>query len=77
MVVRLKYHGPPTAGITRNNFSMEIPAGSTVEELLLAAWGKTELHKSASFLVNNTRATLKTVLNENDEVIALRLLSGG
>ena len=76
MIVRLKYYGTPVAGIDRNNLSMEIPAGSTVEGLISAAWGKTELLK-ASFLVNNTQAALKTTLNENDEVIVLRPLNGG
>ena len=77
MFVRLKCYGSPAAGIDRKDLMMDIPAGSTVEALLLAAWGKTELLEHASFLVNNTRAALKTVLNENDEVTVLRLLSGG
>jgi len=77
MVVRLKYYGPPTAGVDRTDLQVEIPADSTVEGLLQAAWGKTSLLESASFLVNNSRATLQTALNENDEVVALRLLRGG
>ena len=77
MIVRLKYYGTPTAGVEKTDSPAEIPAGSTVEGLLLAAWGKTELLKAASFLVNNTQATLKTILNENDEVIVLRPLNGG
>ena len=77
MVVKLKYYGTPVAGVDRNNLSMEIPAGSTVEGLLSVALGKTELPGAMSFLVNNTQASLKTTLNENDEVIALRPMNGG
>jgi len=77
MLIRLKYSGLPTAGITENNLQVEIPAGSNVEELVLAAWGKTELPASANIVVNNSIASLKTVLNDNDEVMVLRLLNGG
>ena len=77
MLIRLKYSGLPTAGIKENKLEVEIPAGSTVEDLLLAAWGKTELPESANFVVNNTIASPKTVLNDNDEVMVLRLLNGG
>ena len=77
MLVRLKYVGIPTAGIDKTDLSVEIPAGSTVEELFSAAWGNAVLIKSASYLVNNTQASLKTSLNENDEVMVLKPLSGG
>jgi len=77
MLVKLKYFGIPTAGIEKTGSSAEIPAGSTVEDLLSAVWGKTERFKSASFLVNHTQASLKTTLDENDEVMILRPLNGG
>jgi len=77
MVVKLKYYGPPTAGIDRTNYSMDIPAGSTVEGLLSAILGSTWKPKPVSFLVNNTQASLTTVLNENDEVMVLKMIHGG
>ena len=77
MLVRLKYSGPPTAGVDMNKLQVEIPAGSTVEELVLAAWGKTVPRESMNYVVNNSIASLKTVLSENDDVMVLRLLSGG
>jgi len=77
MRVRVKFFGIPAAGVDRNDFIAEIPAGSTVEGMLRTVWDETELYKTASFMVNKTRATLKTVLNENDEVMILRVLSGG
>ena len=77
MFVKLKYYGTSIAGVEKTNYSTEIPAGSTVEELLLAAWGIKEKLKSVNFLVNNTQASRKTTLNENDEVMVLRPLNGG
>ena len=77
MVVKLKYYGPPTVGIDRTNYSMDIPAGSTVEGLLSAILGSTWKPKPVSFLVNNTQASLKTTLKESDEVLVLRPLNGG
>ena len=77
MVVKLKYYGPPAAGIDRTNYSTDIPDGSTVDGLLSAILGNTGRSKSASYLVNNTQASLTTVLNENDEVMVLKMIHGG
>ena len=77
MVVKLKCFGLPATGVDRTNYSAEIPAGSTVEGLLSAVLGNAGIPKSASYLVNNTQASITTILNENDEVIVMRPITGG
>ena len=80
MFVTLKYFGLPI-GLESNSLEREIKEASTVEELLDAIWGGdekiAELLKEASFVVNNTRADLQTVLKDKDELIILRVLGGG
>ena len=77
MHVRVKFIGIPEAGIDRSGIAAEIPDYSTVEGMLISVMGDAKPYKTMNFIVNKSRATMDTVLKENDEVMVLRVLAGG
>ena len=75
MFVRVKFIGIPKAGIDRS--VAEIPANSTIEGMLTSVLGDAKPFKTMNFMVNKARASLETVLKENDEVMVMRVYNGG
>ena len=77
MLVRVKFIGIPESGIDRSGVAAEIPEGSTVEGMLISVMGDAKPYRTMNFIVNKSRASMETILKENDEVMVLRVLAGG
>lgn len=84
MIIKLKYTGILTSLIGNEMKKIELPEGSTIEEMLDIAFDKHKFEdyminvlNLAVFLVNESIADKSTVLKDGDEVIVLNSLGGG
>lgn len=73
--------GISTQSLNKEYENIELPDNSTVSDLIDKIWGKVndpiDRIKSATFLVNKSRANKDTVLKDGDEVMILLVLGGG
>lgn len=79
MNITIKSLGIPVASLSSNAQQIELPTGTTIEQLL-RMFSKNEDYeklKTAKIMVNNISADERTVLNDGDEVIIMRVLGGG
>ncbi|HVI41713.1 MAG TPA: MoaD/ThiS family protein [Anaerovoracaceae bacterium] len=84
MTIKIKYFGILTSHISGETKELDLPVGSTIEEMLDIAFNKDKFEdsvikvlKSAVFLVNKSIADKSTILKDKDEVIVLNALGGG
>lgn len=82
MNVHIKSLGLTSVFLKNSLNSVDLPEGSTVEDLLssiVITEEGTELSllKAATFLVNKENANRETILNDGDEIIIMLRMAGG
>ena len=82
MNVNYKILGIPLGKEANAQGNRELPSGATIKQLIevLAAdinLSYDEAIRATSFMVNNRKADLDTLLCEEDQVLVMRMLGGG
>ncbi|WP_042462735.1 MoaD/ThiS family protein [Neobacillus dielmonensis] len=82
MIIHYYYFGVPIPSLTHEKQAVEIPSGTTIDQLMKVI-GETiedsasEFLNKASFLVNKMGAKREAVLKDGDEVVILYPIGGG